>query len=75
VPALANDARERRLQPYLSDRLRQLGDDGRVIGADCVTEVDLVNRDEDMFGRADEGAPRFGACRATRRRWRGLWRE
>jgi hypothetical protein len=41
------------------DRLRQLGDNSRVIGTDRMTEVDLVDRKENMLGWADEGVHRI----------------
>jgi hypothetical protein len=47
-----------RLQSDRADRLRDLADDGRVVGANGMTEVDLIERDEDVFGRADEGVHR-----------------
>jgi hypothetical protein len=55
VPAVANNARQWRLQADRADRLRQLGDDGRVIWTDRMAVVDLVNRNERMLGWADEG--------------------
>ena len=50
VPAVANNARQWRLQADRADRLRQLGDDGRVIWTDRMAVVDFVNRKEDVAG-------------------------
>ena len=59
VLVIANDARQWRLQPYRADRLRQLGDNGRVVRADRLTEIDLVEREENVFVGADEGVHGF----------------
>ena len=55
VLAVAHDACQRGLQANRADRLRELANDGGVVGADRVAEVDLVNRNEGMLGGADEG--------------------
>jgi hypothetical protein len=58
VLTIADNARQWRLQPYCADGLRQLGDYSRVVGADRVTEVDLVDRHKDVASSPDEGVHR-----------------
>jgi hypothetical protein len=55
VLAVAHNAGQRGLQANRADRLRELANDARVVGADRMTEVDLVDRNERMLGGADEG--------------------